>query len=537
MEIKGFKILEEIHRGPVTTVFKAKQISLDRNVLLKVLNIQWKSDLELVERFKREAKICAKLQHPNIVNIYDFGTCEDECYITMEFVHGQTLQELLRKKSPLPVPVILYIAKSILQGLDYAHRFGVIHRDIKPSNIMIENNGSIKITDFGLATIHDLPNITNQGNIVGTPAYMSPEQVLSKPLDARSDLFSYGCLLYEMCTGIAPFQDEHVAAIINKTLNVKPNKVHTIRAEIPEWFSNLIDHLLKKEVADRPLSAQKVLHELNAQSMITNEGFLDYLNGSSLSAKLQGDKIIVKPRLPRRMLIPGILVFLFILTASLYLGLSKDDSSLPTLESERLVSEQNPINEPPREESTMITNAVGKADSGNNFIVNIMEINTLPEKIENKKSAESKLFEEKINVNSGLYVFAHPWAEIWVDNQFRETTPLSSMIEFSAGIHEIELKNPGYEPFRLKMNFAPTQPETLNVRLKPLYGFLDIHAVPWAKIIIDDQFEETTPLAEPMPLMPGEYLLRIENPNFKSITDTIYISAGVTLKKQYILKE
>ena len=221
MKIEGYTISEELSRGPITTVYRATQDALERSVVLKVLNIQWQNETDLVARFQREAKIYARLKHPNIVTIFNFGFSGEAFYLVMEDIKGQSLANLLKKHKSLPYPVALYIAREILSGLTYAHDKGVIHRDLKPSNILIDHDGLVKITDFGLATISDLPRITDHDSSVGTPAYMSPEQARGEQLDSRSDLFSLGVTIYEMFTGVSPFYDENLAVTINNVLTKK----------------------------------------------------------------------------------------------------------------------------------------------------------------------------------------------------------------------------------------------------------------------------------------------------------------------------
>jgi len=274
LKIKGYTIQSEISRGPITSAFLANQNNLDRQVLLKILNIQWRKDKDLVERFRREAKISARLKHQNIVTIFDFGISDNAFYIAMEFIEGLELSSFLKKNTPLPYPLIGYVLRETLQGLAYAHQKEVLHRDIKPGNIMVGDNGNIKITDFGLATIAELPRLTNQDDIVGTPAYMSPEQAKGSKLDFRSDLFSLGVTLYEMITGKSPFLNRNLATTINDILTKNPPSPDKFRKNIPEWLTNLTMNLLEKDPQKRPDSVQKILH--------TNQKHLRNINYDAL---------------------------------------------------------------------------------------------------------------------------------------------------------------------------------------------------------------------------------------------------------------
>jgi len=278
MEIKGYTIIREISRGPLTTVYLARQDALEREVFLKVLNVHLKNEPDLLERFRREAKICARLRHPNIVSVFDFGAAGESFYIAMEYLEGKSLSEIVRAYHPLPFEVIVFITQEVARGLAYAHDFGVVHRDIKPANIMIENTGAVKIADFGLATKADLPTVTIQHSAVGTPAYMSPEQASGKEVDKQSDLFSLGATIYEMCSGRSPFLGETLAESVNNVFTHEPLPLHKVRPDIPLWFSQMVEQLLEKDPRKRLSGAEKIIQRITAsQAVITQSDFEAYL--------------------------------------------------------------------------------------------------------------------------------------------------------------------------------------------------------------------------------------------------------------------
>ncbi len=185
----SFTVLELISQSPTTSVYKAHQNVLYRTVLLKVLHKHLLKDKELVARFSREAKACAILHSENIVQVYDLTEVDGAPAIVMEFVEGQSLDDALLDHNTRSEEMLLRVAVSVLNALGYAHERGVIHRDIKPGNILISNTGSIKVTDFGLAVLSGSPSLTIDGTLIGTPAYMSPEQSRGEPVDLRTDLF------------------------------------------------------------------------------------------------------------------------------------------------------------------------------------------------------------------------------------------------------------------------------------------------------------------------------------------------------------
>jgi eukaryotic-like serine/threonine-protein kinase len=219
-----FELVSEIGRGAMGIVYKAKDPMLERTVAIKTINLTMDKDgAEMYEkRFYQEARAAGGLNHPNIVTIYDIGRSESLCYMAMEYIEGAELRTLLLPGKPLPVQKALSIAAQVAEGLSYAHERGVVHRDIKPANIMVPEAGPVKITDFGIARMRTSNVQTQTGMMMGSPKYMSPEQVIGKRADHRSDLFSLGVILYEMLTGAAPFTGESVNAVMYQIVNFVP---------------------------------------------------------------------------------------------------------------------------------------------------------------------------------------------------------------------------------------------------------------------------------------------------------------------------
>jgi serine/threonine-protein kinase len=245
-----YEILDEIGAGGMATVYKAVQKSLDRQVAIKQLKRSYHADSQIVKRFERESRVAASLQHENIVHIYDYWK-RPHYAIVMEYVDGADLAGIIEKTGPLPVDVGIMIAIQACSALDYAHMRGLIHRDIKPSNIMIKRNGEVKLMDFGIAHTRHLDALTMPGTLIGTPAYMSPEQILGQPLDARSDIFSFGIVLYEMLTGVKPFTDEETRAVTAKIIKDGFTSPRRVNSAIPCGLQRIIKKCLKKKPARR----------------------------------------------------------------------------------------------------------------------------------------------------------------------------------------------------------------------------------------------------------------------------------------------
>jgi serine/threonine protein kinase len=256
-DIKGsgfgrYQITGELGRGSMGVVYRSYDPQIGRPVALKVLRQDRVTSEAFVLRFLREGKAIGRLSHPNIVSIYDIGQGQGTIYLAMEFIEGETLNQVMEKKG-LGLKEIVSLGIQAAETLDYAHQKGIVHRDIKPGNLILQSAHQIKITDFGIAHLEDpsMPQQTQAGEILGTPAYMSPEQVLSQPVDGRSDLFSLGIVLYELTTGARPFKGENMAAIFNAITQEDPIEPSKINPAISVGLSQIIMKCLRKKPEDR----------------------------------------------------------------------------------------------------------------------------------------------------------------------------------------------------------------------------------------------------------------------------------------------
>jgi serine/threonine protein kinase len=259
-----FEVLAEIGRGAMGIVYRAKDPMLERIVAIKTINMGMDRDgAEMYEkRFYQEARAAGGLNHPNIVTVYDIGKTDTECYMAMEYIEGAELRTLLLPGKPLPVPRALSIAAQVAEGLAYAHERGVVHRDIKPANIMVPESGAVKITDFGIARMRSSNVQTQTGMMMGSPKYMSPEQVIGKRADHRTDVFSLGVILYEMLTGATPFAGESVNAVMYQIVNFVPPAPSAINPSAPAALDAVVASMLAKSLDERFQSAAEVARGL-----------------------------------------------------------------------------------------------------------------------------------------------------------------------------------------------------------------------------------------------------------------------------------
>jgi serine/threonine-protein kinase len=256
-----YMIRRRLGSGGMADVYLAEDQELERQVALKMLNERHAADEQFVERFRREAQNAAGLNHPNIVSIFDRGRAEGTYYIAMEFLDGRTLKELLVKNGPTPIPIAIDYSRQILNALSFAHRHGIVHRDIKPHNVVVGPDGRVKVTDFGIAR-SEASQMTEVGSIVGTAQYLSPEQARGAPVDARSDIYSLGIVLYEMLTGKVPFVGEAPLDIAMKHLQAVPDPPSKLRPEVPHDLDAVVMRALAKDPEDRYASAEEMEGDL-----------------------------------------------------------------------------------------------------------------------------------------------------------------------------------------------------------------------------------------------------------------------------------
>lgn len=258
---RRFRVEEVIGRGGMAIVYRAFDLKEHQTVALKVLRAEYEDDPEYQERFKREAEVCGRLNHPNVVNMIDFGRVGGVSYIAIEYVDGETLKELITRSGQIEQEQAVRYALQILAALAHAHQRGVVHRDVKPQNVLVSRTGQLKISDFGIAGVADSKTLTTDGNVMGSVHYFSPEQAKGMKATAASDLYAVGVILYEMLTGHVPFEGETAVSVAMMHLMETPRPVHE-QADVCRAVELIVSKSLEKQPQNRYQSADAMMRDL-----------------------------------------------------------------------------------------------------------------------------------------------------------------------------------------------------------------------------------------------------------------------------------
>ncbi len=320
-EIGQYRIIGKIGQGGVATIYRAQQLNIERDVAIKVLTV---NDPDFIQSLEREAKTIARLSHPHILKLFDFGSYGGTSFLVMELITGGSLAQIIRG-GPLPLEVASSFLDQLASALDYAHREGIVHRDLKPHNVLIDGNGNVLLSDFGLARLTYMnPESTPASVVIGTPYYMAPEQWQGGPVDARTDIYALGIIAFEMLTGKVPFRAETPFQLMQMHTSQMPPHLQEFDSELPRSLDAIVQQALRKDPAERFASAGQMATAFhNAVVELTQTVYVEGEKEPEVSSNVRPDatlrlpKFVLHQRLTRRQLVSIFAVILAVLCIAL----------------------------------------------------------------------------------------------------------------------------------------------------------------------------------------------------------------------------
>jgi len=565
-----YRIDQVLSKGGSATTYKAYQPQLDRPVLLKVLHPSLTKDEKSVERFSREAKAIARIRHEGIVHIYDYGRSDGQYYIAMEYVEGLSLAELLARNKRLPTDVATYVISESARSLGFAHSKGIVHRDIKPGNIILAYDGAVKVTDFGLAYSENLSSITVDGELFGTPSYMSPEQIKGEKLDARTDIYSLGLTFYQILSGVQPFRGSNYSAIITKKLTENPTPLKRLLPDCPQRLINTVSKMTERSAAKRFQSMDELVRELTvfgteSGTRLDGAALVDYLRRDGEGE--QPPPITEVPRKRKRL--P-----LYIALAALVLVVA--GFTAIRMRPERVTNVVKiPLLPPPTEPDTaigmgsifvttdppgasilldgvtkqsMTPVAMAGLEPGKHEISVILDGYRTETRIVDVGARETVRAGFVLRPLAGigfLKVGANPWAAVYVDGDSVDTTPFNRLLRLDRGSHEIILCNPDFPDYRSEVEITPGRTTDVFIDLTRIWsqarasgsaGYARINVDPWAAVYVDGDSVDTTPFNRLLRLERGRHKLVLSNPNYPDCAMFLEVVEGATTDVNIDLK-
>ncbi len=488
-----YRLLGFIGKGGFSKVFLIEDTVLGRKCALKILYSQlFENDPDMLERFKREAKLYAELEHPNIVPIYDMGIHENTAYLIMKYIKGRTLKEIIKERAPLPPQEIVSIAEGLLSALAYMHRKGVVHRDIKPGNIIIEDEtGRVVLADFGLARkIESDSHLTQTGQLLGTPYYVSPEQAQGQKATFASDVYSVGITLFEMATGKLPFTGESPLQILWKHVKEPLPSPSKINPDIPHQLEAVIKKATEKNPSRRYRDASQMLEAI----------------------RKVGTALRKKPK--RKPLLLPLLLTIFLGAGAAFYFLYLNLPPLPSAQLPRYLSlsPPSPVSpSPPPSPPPPETGAPAPA----------------PEEIAPSKEVP-------------LLISTNLRAEVEIDGRKAgETAPGKPLtVKLSPGTHSVTISAQGFPPVKKTLRIKKGQNSVRLNHSFPLFGKIKlIHCFPWCDVFIDGKRIGTTPIKD-LELPAGKHVIRIERKGYRTIEEVFELKPNQVIEiKKYILEK
>jgi len=490
--------------GPVS-VYLAKHRVLNRRTFLKVHS---GADDNLIRRFEEEARIVADINDPHVVSIYDFGKAgEATFYIAMEYVDGGNLSEYLKNKT-LSADEIMKLCHRICRSIAVIHKNNYVHRDLKPENILLTSDGDVKLTDFGLSLHISRKRSTPKETLLGTPLYMSPEQINNADTGLASDVFSLGVIFYQIATRTHPFEADSVGEIFSQILTKKPGPLP--EDTYPAWFTKLVENMLNKDPRKRPQSALEVL-----------QAFKDALGEKNPVDK--PDRENNKSGSRTKTFAAAAFI---ILVAVLAIPLVKDLIQKPD---EAVLSPLDSLKD---------TTTVGDTTKMILQNQNLAQDNNAEQpQITRENIADTTKESSAINKPTRIFVRTTPWCKIYIDYEYVDTTPMSDTLKIEPGTHTIGLINKEYPSWVEEIEVVAGSDNIFSFNLDSIFYKLDLKVHPYGKVYIDDRLIGTTPFSAPLVLNKNNKILRVEHDAYETYYDSLKWNGQPVISKRVILSE
>lgn len=491
-------IEHKLHESATTAVYRAFDPSLHRHVLLKVLHRHLADDADLRARFVREARSCAALRSHHIVQVYGLTEHDGAPAIVMEYVEGRSLKEVIAAPDGRGMELARRTAVHVLRGLAVAHAKGIVHRDIKPGNILVGTDGAMKVTDFGLASFAAAPTVTMEGMVLGTPAYMAPEQVRGDETDHRTDLFALGVTVVEALTGERLFEGSTVTECMKKVSAFTAAELDRFSSVASPEFVAFLKGLMHPKREERFGSADDALAALNERP----------------SAIFAVPASAAKKRAPMNLLIAAaafIVLAVSIVAFWPFGGTEPPVVTVPESDTAR-VADDGAVPPEQRDNGRWMTAG--------------------PVQERRKEEAAPAMARPAAAVpDSGRIIVAStPWAKVFVDNQLVGETPIARPVVLAAGVHTVTFSNPSFEPIVRMVTVEAGREQTVTGDFLERVGYLFCTVAPWGEVFVDDVYKDTTPLSKPFIVTAGVRKVRFRNPNFAEIVRDVTVPPRDTVR-------
>lgn len=528
-----------IGEGGFAEVYLAKDKMLEREVAIKILSSSYSNDKDIIERFHREAKLYAKLEHKNLIPIYDIGIKDGGAFIVMKYIKGKSLKLILKERKEISIHIITKIMREMSEVLQYIHSRGIIHRDIKPANIIIEEGTErAYLADFGIAHSESNKTMTQSGSIMGTPFYISPEQIKGEKVDHRSDIYAFGTTIYELITREHLFDGNSSIEILYKHVNEKPRGIEDLVPNLPRVLAYIVSKCVEKNPDDRFQRADEIPKFLKQDDNILSKD------------KLKSTKTKTKVHFLRRFLI-SLSIFIVIIIALHFINKIKEkenlDLNVSTIYNKKkadksLVEDKN-IGKSKTEKDESVKETVSKQkdlsqvkNTNNEELKKNIENLKVKKEIKVKPTDTEKTIELISPGAPGTVKFSSSYAaDVYLNEKKIGNTTQIFYKDFKPGKYIFKFVIPDYMSFESEIEVKPDKVVVLHQKFKP-YGLVNINASPFAKVLIDGIDSGDTPIIKKK-ISYGKHKIELVKKGYKTIVEIIDVERKKKKNKYYKLEK